>query len=107
MVKDCSEKKITEMVGFFSVIEEVCRASAIFSQWIRSPVVLKWNSYSKYCYGKPQIKYLSKNDARDLRQTKLISKEYFPALNTEINLYDDYIHCMSFDEKVFCFYPKR
>lgn len=100
MVKDCSEKKITEMVGFFSVIEEVgVELQQFFLNEYVPSRVKNGIHIRNIAMESPKSNTYQKNDARDLRQTKLISKEYFPALNTEINLYDDYIHCMSFDEK--------
>ncbi len=96
MIDECQAK---EIVGFFSVIEEVRPDLQDF--FIKEYVPLrveKGISIKNIALKSPKTTYYKKNDAKDLRETRLVSNRQFPLLNTEFNLFDDKLHCMSFTE---------
>ena len=97
MLKDCKDD---EICAFFSVVEDIGKdLQDFFVKEYVTERVKKGIRMKNIAMESPKALSYQKNDDKELRQTKLISKEFFPAINTEINLFDDYMHCMSFDEK--------
>ena len=97
MLKEC---RGNEIMGFFSVIENVGKElQDFFVQEYVPDRVQKGIFIKNIALESPKAIAYQRNDNEELRQTKLISKEFFPMINTEINLYDDCLHCMSFNSK--------
>lgn len=94
MLKDCDEK---EIYAFFSVIEDIGLEMQTFFQNEYVPRRAEMGIKIKNI----ALESMSANDIvsskKLLSETKTVSRRLFPALNTELNIYGDYIHCMSFD----------
>ncbi len=87
-------------MGFFSVIEDVGKELQEFFVQEYVPSRVRQGIFIKnIALESPKAIAYQRNDKDELRQTKLISKDFFPVINTEINLYDDCLHCMSFNSK--------
>lgn len=97
MLKECPEKN---MCAMFSVIEEIGVELQKFFVEEYVPQRVKRCIHMKNLAVK-SIKSLNyqKNDKLNLSETKLLSPKDFPILNTEINLYGDFMHCMGFNEQ--------
>jgi len=97
MLKECDDG---EIVAFFSVVEEIGKDLQDFfvEEYVKERVK-KNIKIKNIALESPKALTYKQNDSKELRQTKLISNKFFPAINTEINLYGDFMHCMSFDEK--------
>ncbi len=97
MVNECNTDN---MIAIFSVVEEIGVELQDFFVNEYVPERVKKNIHMKnLCLESPKaIKYKA-NDEADLRETKFVSKEYFPTINTEINIYGDAMHYMSFDNQ--------
>ncbi len=105
MVEDCQGDKIH---GFFSVVEDVRPdLQEFFLEEYVPERAGKGIHIDNIAFKSPKSIQYQKDDARDLRVTKLVTEDIFPRLNSEINLYDDCLHCMSFDkENAFAFIVK-
>lgn len=97
MISECKGK---EMMAIFSVVENVgVELQEFFLKEYVPSRVEKEIFMKNICLDSPKgIKY-KQNDKRDLRETKVVSSKLFPVINTEINLYDNSMHYMSFDTK--------
>lgn len=95
-----NECKSKEICAFFSIVEEDQPDLQKFFNIEYVPNRVKKGIHIKNIAAKgPKSIQYKKDDKKELRSTLLVSKEYFPTLNSEINVYDSYIHCMSFDAK--------
>jgi guanidinoacetate N-methyltransferase len=96
MLSECREK---EILAIFSVVEDVGEELQTFfdEEYVPQRVEKKIKMRNITIEGATSTLYKLK-DAEALRETKIVDGELFPSLNTEINFYDDSMHCMSFDE---------
>lgn len=97
MLEGCRAGKIR---CFYSVIEEqrMGLQKYLENEYTKKRIDLNVKSFNLALDEKKARRYKSKDDT-ELRETKLISKKYFPEVNAEINLYDNKMHCMSFDDE--------
>lgn len=97
MLRECPDK---EIFATFAVIEEIePELQKFFVEEYVPARVKRKIKIKNIALRSPKSLVYQKNDAKNLSTTKLVSKEYFPLLNTEINLYGNFMHCMSFNEK--------
>ena len=97
MLKECKNK---EILGFFAVIEEAGKELQNFLVQEYIPGRVKRGILIKdIALESPRALEYYKNDAVELRETKIVSKALFPTINLELNLYDDCLHCMSYNDK--------
>ncbi len=95
MLKDCEDK---EICAFFSVIEDVGEELQNFfvDEYVPKRAEMGIN-IKNIALDSPKTSMYQLNGKKFLSEIKVISREHFPALNTELNIYGDYIHFMSFD----------
>ncbi|MBP7671070.1 hypothetical protein KA119_02145 [Candidatus Gracilibacteria bacterium] len=97
MLKDCEDK---EICAFFSVIEEIGKELQEFFTQEYIPKRAEMGIHIKNIVLDSEKDDTSQaRDKKSLSETKVVSRNLFPALNTELNIYGDYIHCMSFDQR--------
>lgn len=96
MIKLCKSKQI---YGFFAVIEDVQPELQEFfvKKYVKHRVKERIAIKNIALKSPKAIKY-KERDGKELRETVFVTEDFFPKLNSEVNLFDGYIHCMSFDK---------
>jgi len=96
MLIDCPNK---EMCAIFSVIEEI---GVELQDFFVNEYVKKRAEMGIFmrniALASPKVAMYQVNDKTHLSETKAISRKHFFAYNTELNIYGDYVHFMSFDD---------
>jgi guanidinoacetate N-methyltransferase len=89
-----------EIVAIFSVVEEVAKDLQDFFVHEYVPERVKRGiKMRNIALDSPKSLAYQARDTEELRQTLLVSPEFFPVINTEINIFNDMVHFMSFDSK--------
>ena len=95
MIKSCKTKN---MVAIFAVVETIgVELQNFFVNEYVPARVKKGINIKNICLQSPKTLQYKKRDQMELRSTKFVSKKHFPLINTEVNLYDNSMHYMSFD----------
>lgn len=88
-----------EVCAYFSVKEEEQPDLQMFFVNEYSPERAKRNIYSRNITPKtPKTTFFKFQSEHLNMEVKMVPKEMFPLLNAEINIYGEYLHCMSFDK---------
>lgn len=97
MLKDCDESKI---FAFFSVVEEVGKdLQDFFNQEYTPKRAEAGISIQNIVLDRDKSSNHPILDKASLSESRIIAQEFLPDLNTELNIYGDYVHCMSFDQR--------
>jgi len=97
ILEECHTNEIWSFFAAKETIEEKLH-DYFMTDYVNARVKKAIRSKNIATYGITGKKY-KLCDQEFLSETRLVPKGMFPTNNTEINLYDNYIHCMSFDEK--------
>ena len=98
MLEECTDKDVIK--SFFSSVEEVGVELHDFFLKEYLPKRVEQGIWSKNIALKSKTSLDYKNNKQKyLSEVKIFAKNEFPQINTEINIYKDFIHCMSFTDK--------
>ena len=88
-----------EVCAYYSVVETIQPELQSFFTNEYVPERAKRKIFSRNIAPKtPKTTYFKLRSEKDFMEMRMVSTKIFPLLNSEINLYENFMHCMVFDE---------